>query len=63
MQELSGEVFSYDAMGSGLLVLRQPGDTPQQSDLRMIRRQHIAVRCAVLMYRLHCCSILPFRRL
>jgi len=37
-------VFSYDATGSGLLVLRQPGDTPQQSDLRMIRREFITVR-------------------
>jgi hypothetical protein len=52
-QELSGEVFSYDAMGTGLLVLRQPGDTAQQSDLRMIRRQYIAVRSSVPQYRLN----------
>lgn len=42
MQEVSGEVFSYDS-ASDMLVLKSAGDTQHQSNLRMIRSQFVAV--------------------
>lgn len=42
VQEVSGEVFSYDGSWD-LVVLKSAGDTPQQNNLRMIRTEFIAV--------------------